>query len=174
MFFMLLLMLVLVLPFIIMDETTRHHSWRVAIISFNLAQNTDVNAAWAFVNGLYHDVGKILIPNTILKKPGRLTGYEYEVIKSHTTNILARSYGALLPAVTGHHLSYSGNGGYGLKKGGEKVSEIVSIADVYEALTAKRPYKEALTSQKAVTMMANMDGKFNPKFFENFAETVAA
>lgn len=172
--FVLLLISAVVLPFIIMDDTTRMHSWRVAVISFSLAQNTNINAVWAFVNGLYHDVGKILIPKSILSKPGRLTDDEYQMIKTHTTNVLARLYGLLLPAVTGHHLSYSSNGGYGLKKGGEEVSEIVSIADVYEALTAKRPYKEALTSQKAVTIMANMDGKFNPKFFENFAETVAA
>ena len=134
-----------------------------------------------------HDIGKLLIPSEILEKPGRLTDEEYATIKLHTT------YGGqLLENVEGdemilsrtiamqHHERYDGHG-YPAQLEGENISlegRIVAVADVYDALTSRRSYKEAWTEEKAAQEIIRGSGtQFDPKVvqaFEDAHDQVAA
>lgn len=129
-----------------------------------------------------HDIGKIAIPDSILLKPGKLTKDEFEYMKSHTTrgceilsdieNIWDEEYEkASYEICRYHHERYDGKG-YpdGLK--GEEIpisAQIVSIADVYDALVNERVYKSAFTKEKAFQMIvAGECGMFSPKLLDCF------
>lgn len=129
-----------------------------------------------------HDIGKIAIPDSILLKPGRLTGDEMEVMKSHTTkgcDILAKlenvqdgeHYRLAYEIIRHHHERYDGHG-YpdGLKKEEIPLSaRLVSVADVYDALTGERVYKKAYDKEKAFQMIMNGEcGNFDPKLLSCF------
>lgn len=124
-----------------------------------------------------HDIGKITIPDNILLKPGRLTPEEFELMKTHTTNgaeMLQRIEGAwdheyakiCYEICRHHHEKYDGRG-YpdGLK--GEEIplcAQLVSIADVYDALVSKRVYKDAFAFDQAFSMiMEGQCGAFSPR-----------
>lgn len=129
-----------------------------------------------------HDIGKIAIPDHILLKPGRLTEEEFEYMKSHTTrgcDILNSiegawddSYGKLSYDICRHHHERYDGKGYpdGLK--GEEIpiaAQIVSVADVYDALVTERVYKGAYTKDEAFHMIVNGEcGVFSPKLLECF------
>lgn len=134
-----------------------------------------------------HDIGKIAIPDSIILKPGKLTPDEFELIKSHTTKgaeiiqhrirlndraIFKYAY----DIARHHHEKYDGKG-YpdGLK--GDEISiaaQIVSLVDVYDALTSKRVYKVAYESDKAYQMIINgHSGMFSPKILKAFTEVKA-
>lgn len=136
---------------------------------------------------VFHDVGKIGIPESILLKPGKLTAKEFEVMKTHTLigDNLIKSLEIyhdepLLQMAAQicrwHHERYDG-GGYpdGLK--GEEIpicAQVVSIADVYDALTSARPYKPAFSSEKAIQMILNGEcGVFNPVLVDCLLEVVS-
>lgn len=129
-----------------------------------------------------HDIGKIAIPDSILLKPGRLTAEEFEYMKSHTTrgceilnsieNAWDEEYGRVSYEICRyHHERYDGKG-YpdGLK--GEEIpvsAQIVSIADVYDALVNERVYKSAFTKEKAFQMIITGEcGVFSPKLLDCF------
>lgn len=131
---------------------------------------------------IMHDVGKIAIPDAILNKPGKLTPEEFEIMKTHTTQggeLLKKipqmkeheAFRYAYDIALHHHERYDGRG-YpdGLK--GDEISlwaQIVSLADVYDALTSKRVYKESFAAEEAVQMIK--DGKcgvFNPELLEIF------
>lgn len=129
-----------------------------------------------------HDVGKIAIPDSILNKPGRLTPEEFEIMKTHTIQggmLLEKipqlrqheSYAYAYDIARHHHERWDGNG-YpdGLK--GEEISiwaQIVSLADVYDALSCKRVYKDAFSREKVLEMIkTGQCGVFNPKLLECF------
>ena len=131
-----------------------------------------------------HDIGKIVIPDNIILKAGKLTEDEYEVIKSHTTKgaeIIERTLhldnkefcDCAYDIARHHHEKYDGNG-YpdGLK--GEEISiaaQIVSLVDAYDALTSKRIYKAAYTTDKAYQIIVTgQSGVFSPKLLKAFSE----
>lgn len=131
-----------------------------------------------------HDIGKIAIPDSIILKPAKLTEDEFELIKSHTTKgaeIIRQRVSLNDQAMCDyaydiarhHHEKYDGKG-YpdGLK--GDEISiaaQIVSLVDVYDALTSKRVYKMAYESDKAFQMILNgHSGTFSPKLLKAFAE----
>lgn len=133
-----------------------------------------------------HDVGKISIPDRILNKPGRLTAEEFEVMKQHTTKgceILqnvpeimdAGIYNYSFDICRHHHERWDGKG-YpdGLK--GDDISiwaQVVSVADVYDALTSKRVYKKAFDHDTAVKMIYDGEcGAFNPKVMQAFSRCI--
>lgn len=129
-----------------------------------------------------HDIGKIAIADSILLKPGPLTKEEFEVMKTHTLRgceILSslnytqdQEYFTYCYEICRHHHERWDGHGYpdGLK--GEDISiwaQATSLADVYDALTSKRVYKDAYTHDKAVEMIVNGEcGVFNPKMLEHF------
>ena len=128
-----------------------------------------------------HDIGKISIPDEILNKPGRLTAEEFAVIKEHSmvgANMLSELpldqkeeplVKTAYEICRWHHERYDG-GGYpdGLK--GEEIpvsAQVVALADVYDALTSERCYKDAYSHEKAIEMiLAGQCGAFNPLMLE--------
>lgn len=134
------------------------------------------------VAAIMHDVGKIAIPDAILNKPGKLTPEEFEVMKTHTLQgafLLERipqlresdSFHYAYDIARHHHERWDGNG-YpdGLK--GEEISiwaQIVSLADVYDALSCKRVYKDAFPREQVLRMIRDGEcGVFNPKLLDCF------
>ena len=131
---------------------------------------------------IMHDVGKIAIPDAILNKPGRLTADEFEIMKTHTVQ-----GGLLLEKIPQmkehaifeyaydiarhHHERWDGRGYPDGLKGEENSiwAQIVSIADVYDALISKRVYKPAFAVEEALNMIAGGQcGTFNPALLDRF------
>ena len=142
----------------------------------------------AYINDIYlssilHDIGKVSVPDAILLKPGRLTAEEFDIIKQHTIvggNALAavdaelkeQSFLTLGKEIAYyHHEAWDGNG-YPEGLEGEAIplsARIVALADVYDALTTKRVYKDAYSHEKAVDIILEEKGrKFDPEIVEAF------
>jgi putative two-component system response regulator len=131
-----------------------------------------------------HDVGKIAIPEEILNKPGRLTKEEFEIMKTHSaegakliSHIPMRQNEPLIKysyqITRWHHERYDGRGYPDALKGEEIpiAAQVVSIADVYDALTSQRVYKQAYSHEKAMQMILNGEcGVFNPLLIECLKE----
>ncbi len=126
---------------------------------------------------LLHDLGKLLIPRSIMFKPSRLTEKEFKVMQLHPElgyniikDVLKLPDEIALPAL--QHQEMYGGGGYPLGLKGNEIhhySHLVKIADVYDALTSKRPYKESIPSFKAVKiMLSEGDKSFHPEYLEQF------
>ena len=127
-----------------------------------------------------HDVGKIGIPDAMLLKPGKLTGEEWVVMKEHSiigSRILSGSSSELLGAgeiiALSHHEKWDGSG-YPRGLAGEDIpllGRICAVADVFDALTSERPYKEAFSNEKALTIMKEgRDTHFDPELLDLFVE----
>jgi len=116
--------------------------------------------------GLFHDIGKIAVRDAVLLKPGKLTGEEWLEIKRHPVagrDLLKnmRTLEIAMPIVYHHHERFDGSG-YPGGLVGENIpllARVASIADVYDALTTKRPYRDALTRAQALDLMAEECGK---------------
>ncbi|MFW6052709.1 MAG: HD domain-containing phosphohydrolase [Desulfosalsimonas sp.] len=129
-----------------------------------------------------HDIGKIGIPDHILLKPGRLTNDEFETIKTHTTigaSILANSKAEVLKVANeialNHHEKWNGKGyPRGLKKDETPISgRIVGIADTFDALTSKRPYKDPYPLEVALEIIRCERGtSFDPEMVDVFMENI--
>ena len=131
---------------------------------------------------IMHDVGKIAIPDAILNKPGKLTAEEFEIMKTHTlqgAHLLERipqmqalpAYEYAYDIARHHHERWDGRGYPDGLKGNEISiwSQIVALADVYDALVSKRVYKNAFSPQKALDMIRyGKCGVFNPDLLECF------
>lgn len=126
-----------------------------------------------------HDIGKIAVPDEILNKPGRLTPEEFEIMKTHSAagdmmlSKLPFQEEKLVKLAREicrwHHERYDGKGYPDGLKGDEipLSAQVVSIADVYDALTSERVYKKAFSHEKAVEMILNGEcGTFNPMILE--------
>ena len=133
-----------------------------------------------------HDVGKISIPDRILNKPGRLTEEEFEIMKQHTVKgceilqnipdiIDEGVYKYSYDICRHHHERWDGRG-YPDGLSGDDISiwaQVVSVADVYDALTAERVYKKAFSHEKAVQMIHDGEcGTFSPKLLKAFDEVL--
>lgn len=144
-----------------------------------LSQGEIENIALAAV---LHDVGKITVPDAVLTKPGRLTPEEYELMKSHTTNgvLILESIPQLKDSgvyeyardiVLHHHERWDG-GGYPEGLSGDSISpwaQVVSLADVYDALSCKRVYKSGYSREKVLDMICGGEcGVFGPKLLQSF------
>jgi HD-GYP domain-containing protein (c-di-GMP phosphodiesterase class II) len=133
------------------------------------------------LSGLFHDVGKARIPEEILNKPAKLTNRETEIIKTHpleSYRIISSTAGPskeILRGALEHHERYDGTG-YPRGLSGDAIStfgRIISIVDVYDALTSKRVYKEAMPTAKALSMMYQWrDSTFAPNSIERFIKCI--
>lgn len=165
------------------DEETWCHLLRISNSCYYIAKLLGKNEEQCHmlrVASLLHDVGKIGIPDSILTKPGKLTNEEYEIIKTHTIigkKILFGSEYPLLKMaceIAYYHHEHYGGGGYpcGIMK--EHIPEearILSVLDVYDALTSKRPYKAIWTKEAALTYISSGSGKqFDPVIVEIFID----
>jgi len=154
------------------DEETGNHVLRMAKYSRLIAEQLGLTAAECDAIELsapMHDIGKIGIPDEILRKPARLTCGEFEIMKTHTLigyEILKESpskylqMGAVI--ALNHHEKFNGTG-YPNRLGGEDIplpARIVSVADAYDALTSERPYKARWAPARALDYLNKQSGKF--------------
>lgn len=167
------------------DDSTYAHSMNVAILSRLIG--TWMNFSKEDLDilttaGLLHDIGKCQIPDDILLKPGKLTGSEYEFIKMHPQfgyNIVKNQSidPRVKSAVLGHHERYDGTG-YPSKLSGAEIDDftsIVSIADVYDAMTANRCYRQSLCPFEVIaTFEAEGLNRYNPKYIYTFLEHIVS
>jgi response regulator RpfG family c-di-GMP phosphodiesterase len=127
-----------------------------------------------------HDIGKLAVSDTILLKPGSLTPQQWEQMRAHTTagsEILAGSNSDVLSLAAeialSHHEHWDGNG-YPARLKGEQIplsGRIVALADVFDSLCHKRPYKQAWTVEHAVAEIQRLSGKqFDPAIVDAFAQ----
>lgn len=161
------------------DEITGNHTQRVAEYSALLAERAGLGVKQIREIKNYaplHDIGKLGIPDNILKKPGPLTVEEFKEMKKHVSIGADLLKTAELPDVAlniikYHHEKWTGTGYLeGLQGEGIPIeARIVAIADVFDALTTERPYKNAFTVEKAIEIMCSeMKGSFDPKLLEMF------
>ena len=129
------------------------------------------------IASMMHDIGKINIPSYILEKPGKLTDEEFEIIKGHVTDggkMLQNASGEIMETAykiaLQHHEKWNGTGYLGMA--GEEIaleSRIVALADVFDALVSKRPYKQPFTAQRALEIIAQDSGThFDPQVVNAF------
>ncbi len=163
------------------DEETGDHIIRMSRYSAMIGERlglSNVTVANLRYASPMHDVGKIGIPDRILLKPGKLTPDEFEIMKSHTTigaDILANSRADILhyaeEIALSHHERWDGTG-YPQGVAGEKIpvtGRIVGIADVFDALTSDRPYKDAYPLEVALEIIRRDRGRhFDPEAVDAF------
>jgi putative two-component system response regulator len=168
------------------DDETGRHTQRVGDMAGRLAsalgRSVD-DVALIRRAATLHDVGKIGIPDDILRKPGRLTPQELDVMKTHTlvgARILSGGRSALVTMAEriarSHHERWDGTG-YPDRLAGEQIpleARIVAVADVYDALTSDRPYRPAWARDRVLAEIAQGEGThFDPQIVRAFLGLVA-
>ncbi len=161
------------------------HSINVSTISMLLGISLkleDEKISQLGFSALIHDIGKALIPTEIINKPDKLTEKEWEIVKTHPVKAyeILKSETELSALISSsiltHHEEYAG-GGYPLGINHEKLSsyaQIISIADVFDAATSVKPYKQPLSFDEAFNfIMENSGKKFNPTFAQVFLRDMA-
>lgn len=155
------------------DRYTRHHSEEVTQYAVSLGEAlglSEESVRVLRVSGLLHDIGKVGVPDRILRKPGRLTEEEYEVIKQHSVlgdAIIAAipDLGEIRSAVLSHHERYDGTG-YPNQLSGEQIplmARILAVADAYSAMITDRPYRKARGRPEAIAeLLAQKGSQFDP------------
>ncbi len=162
---------------------TAGHSQRVTTMAVDLGRQLGMPADALDLIGrgsLLHDIGKIAVPSAILNKPGPLTPEEFAVMKEHPATgarILEpiREYRPLVPIVLQHHEWFDGRG-YPAGLSGEGISveaRIVAVADVFDAVTSERPYRQAMELTRAVDIIRRGSGtQFDPRIVRAFLALV--
>ena len=145
------------------DKYTQGHTERVTAYGVELGKASGCSSRELIDlrhGGSLHDIGKIAVPDAILNKPGKLTDEEFELMTQHTVvgyNICApmKSLSHALPCIRSHHEKPNGTGYPDRLKGDEipRLALIVAVADVFDALTSKRPYKEAIGQERAFEIL---------------------
>lgn len=165
------------------DHSTGTHSERVRAIALSIGNQLNITEAELqelSVAAILHDIGKIGIPEEILHRTGKLTVEEFSIIKRHAQigynalkNIVSLS--KIAEYVHFHHEAFDGSG-YPCNLSGEKIpliARILCVADVYEALTAERVYRKAMTQEQALAIMREDAGrKFDPKVLHAFLKNI--
>ncbi len=166
------------------DAETYHHCVRVSRGARLLAKAAGLNELDQKIvefAGLFHDIGKIGIPDEILLKPARLTEQEFAVMKDHpelSVQILeplahVEFYYRLIPGVRHHHEWYDGRG-YPAELEGDQIplaSRMVLIADTYDAMTADRAYRKGRAPEVAYKEIIDFAGRqFDPQLAKIFVE----
>ncbi len=168
------------------DDYTYTHSLCVSLLSvatgmalgYNSSRLRELSTA-----SLLHDLGKIAIPISIINKPDKLTYEEFEVIKTHPArgrDLLEERFHmvshSVLSAIKSHHEKYDGTG-YPRGVDRQKIhpyARIISISDVFDALTSERPYRNAMQSSEAVEYLMAFSGThFDPEILKFFLQKVA-
>lgn len=167
------------------DTYTCSHSVNVCILGMYLALTTsyEKEVKSLGMGGLLHDVGKLAVPEKLLKKAGPLTDVERKIVQEHPrqgVELLIRSgctNGVILSCVGDHHEKPTGYG-YPQHKPASAVSpyaKIISLADVFDALTTERPYRAAMIPEQALLLMVTeMGHEFDPWLLRRFVEAVGS
>ncbi|MBI3015705.1 MAG: response regulator [Candidatus Tectomicrobia bacterium] len=145
------------------DKYTENHIERVSQYSMELARSLDLSATdidAVYKGGQLHDIGKIVLDDSIINKPGRLTREEFELVKQHPLVGYKichplKSVRYALPVIRWHHEKLDGSGYPDGLKGDELpiAARIMAVVDVYDALTTKRSYKEAFPPQEGFRIL---------------------
>ena len=164
------------------DSETFDHCVRVSRMARMLSDAAGLDSFESRIveyAGLFHDIGKVGVPDEILMKPAKLTDQEYEVMKSHpilSVEILKplsqiEFFAKTLPGVRHHHERFDGRG-YPDGLMGENIplaSRIILVVDTYDAMTWSRPYRKGLPTEVAYKELAEFAGRqFDPRLVEIF------
>lgn len=156
------------------DDYTFNHSVNVSVLAVSIAKSLNTNEAMVNeigVAGLLHDIGKTKTEISIIKKPGKLTDEEFEIIKQHPVNgyeILKQMEGVnknILDIVHQHHVHYDKKGypEFSIDQELNPYCTLISTADTYDAITTLRSYQKPRTPKEAIDIML----KFENIFFES-------
>ena len=163
------------------DEYTRGHSDRVAAYSVLIGKKlglSDSDLRTLEIGRLFHDIGKIGVPDSILLKDSKLTDDEYSQIKQHPNigvHILSNAaiFNDILPIVEHHHEKYDGTG-YPSKLAGNDIpylARITSIADSFDAMASRRAYRSSLDLDKIISEFERCKGtQFDPQLADMFLD----
>jgi len=165
------------------DQETQGHSDRVTSLTLKIAEKMGIsgkNKKYIKWGALLHDVGKMGIPDSILKKPGKLNDEEWQMMKKHPRLAfdLLSTNDHLKPALDiprYHHEKWDGSGyPHGLK--GEAIplpARIFAVVDVWDALRSDRPYREAWSDERALAYIKEQSGKhFDPQVVDIFLDMI--
>jgi len=168
------------------DIDTAGHSERVAVnaralgVELRLSDDELARLYWA---GLLHDVGKIVVPESVLHKPDELSAEEWVLMHAHVTvgeELIRQAsphFLAVAEAVGAHHEKWDGTG-YPMHRSREQIpllGRILALVDVFEALTCPRPYRAALTADGAMAALRRGSGRhFDPNVVEPFERLLTA
>ncbi|HOU85340.1 MAG TPA: HD domain-containing protein [Spirochaetota bacterium] len=162
------------------DTYTEGHSQRVAIIAYRIGAKLGLNKdelRSLYESGLLHDIGKLGIPDSVLKKEGALSDEEREIIRSHCHIGESMLHGVeimsnLIPGIKHHHERYDGKG-YpdGITKGNIPLfARILAIADSFDAMTSQRVYNRRMSSDSALSeILENSGRQFDPEIVRIFS-----
>jgi HD-GYP domain-containing protein (c-di-GMP phosphodiesterase class II) len=163
------------------DEGTFMHSLAVGSLMSGIGQSLDMDAETLellVIAGILHDFGKLLIPNTILNKPGALTPVERQIVRNHPELGFQRlsTYPEMpelvLDVCRSHHELLDGSG-YPRGLAAHEISQVVrisTICDVYDALTSARPYKKGWSGDEAINWMFAQENRFDRKLLVRLSE----
>lgn len=163
------------------DTYTRGHSDRVSDYSVLIGEKLGLgeeDIRRLRIGGLFHDIGKIGVPDSILQKNGKLSDDEYSEIKNHPTigvHILSNAtmFEDILPIVKHHHERYDGRGYPGQLKGEEipYLARIAAVADSFDAMTSKRVYRDSLPMDVVISEFEKNKGtQFDPQITDAFLD----
>lgn len=163
------------------DTYTRGHSDRVAQYSVLIGQKlnlSDDDLRLLQLGGLFHDIGKIGVPDDILKKNAKLTDDEYSEIKNHPSigaHILSSAtiFKDIIPIVKHHHEKYDGTGYPGRLAGNDipYLARIAAVADSFDAMTSKRVYRDSLPLDVVINEFRRCrDTQFDPEIDDVFLD----
>ena len=168
------------------DYFTKGHIDRVSSLAVNLGRYIGLSMediGTLEKGGALHDIGKIGVKDDILNKPGKLTPEEFEEIKKHPEtgeNICSplNSLRPVLPIIKHHHEKFDGSG-YPSGLVGEDIpllARIMAIVDVYDALTSRRAYRDAMSHAEAMRILREdtANKKFDPFLFEKFVALISS
>jgi HD-GYP domain-containing protein (c-di-GMP phosphodiesterase class II) len=162
---------------------TAGHSERVTRLAEAIGHSLHLNDEQMRIlniSAILHDIGKIAVPEQVLDKPEKLTDEEFAVVRKHPragADILSSipSYETILPGILHHHERWDGTG-YPTGAGGTDIplaARIICIADVYDALTADRPYRKAWSKEQTMRFFDEQKGKmFDPELVSVFQKLV--
>ena len=166
------------------DDYTYMHSVAVCALMVALAKQiklSDAHVRAAGLAGLLHDLGKAMIPMSVLNKPGKLTDAEFDIVKSHPVRgweMLKEANAveaSVLDACLHHHEKVDGTG-YPDKLKGDQISVIAkmtAICDVYDAITSDRPYKRGWDPSESIRRMAEWTSDhFDARLFQAFVKSI--
>ena len=163
------------------DTYTRGHSDRVSELSVLIGKHlglSEEDLRTLKIGGLFHDIGKIGVPDTILQKESKLTDDEYSEIKNHPSigaHILSSAtiFKDIIPIVKHHHERYDGHG-YPSQLAGENIpylARITAVADTFDAMTSKRSYRDALPMETVISEFERCKGtQFDSKIADVFLD----
>jgi diguanylate cyclase (GGDEF)-like protein/putative nucleotidyltransferase with HDIG domain len=165
------------------DRYTKRHSEDVACYALFLAARLGMDESERSVlrtAGLLHDIGKIGIPDDILRKPGRLTPYEYEIVKQHVAlgDLIVRDLPEIelvRAGVRHHHERWDGNGYLDRLAATDipLVARVLAVGDAFSAMTTTRPYRKALSVEQALDeLRAGAGTQLDPELVAAFVEGI--